>query len=139
MITITMHASYEAVRWEGEDEEPIVAYGLTDPSNPWGGFSAEQPEGLHGPDAARWHADHVMTETFDNLIDAAQFVVDFPGAVWDMPNSYCEPNIDYGSGEETTVMLHVDGPWSTAIFTIAAAMQRHDDRTRRRTMAAAGW
>lgn len=106
-MKIRMHATYETTLWESEDDaEPTLTSGYTNPCNPWGGWKSEMPERAHGPELAAWVAENVQEEVFTSVADAAEFVAEFSGAVWDLVPD-CSPNIDYRTGEETTVTLHV--------------------------------
>lgn len=125
MLTIKMTATYDTVEWEDGCEEPITTGGYTDPSNPWGGWKNEMPDDIHGEAAKAWATENVETVTFNNLLEAAEFVADFPGGVWDY--SECEAEQDYRTGVSTRVTLHVDG-FETAVFNIAHAIEAARDR-----------
>jgi hypothetical protein len=125
MITIQMTATYDTVEWEDGSEEPITTHGFTDPSNPWGGWKYELPDGVVGETAKAWMAENVETLTFNNLLEAAQFVADFTGGVWDY--SECEPDQDYRTGISTRVTLHVHGH-EQAVFAIARQLESARDR-----------
>jgi hypothetical protein len=121
-MMITMSATYDTTLWEGEDEEPIEGGGFTDPTNPWGGFRVELP--AHENRTPQWYTENVTTVSFDDIAEAAQFVVDFPGAVWD----YCEGEAeqDYRTGEYTSVTLHVR-EHAAAVFAAARELQAAED------------
>lgn len=110
-MTITMRATFQDVEWESDepDTEPTITGGFTDPNNPWGGFRSEAPEGLVGEAFVAWRDENVETLTFDDIEEAAEFIVDFPGGVWD----WCEgeSSTDYKTGVNTEVTLHVESDW----------------------------
>lgn len=127
MLTpIVMRATYEILRFDDEpDTEPEREGGYTDPSNPWGGFRSEMPNELWGEALDAWCAENIETVQFDSLWDAAEFVVEFPGGVWD----YCEGEYDvnYRTGDHMSVTLHVDDKYANAVFTLAAIIQKRQD------------
>lgn len=125
MLTIKMTATYDTAQWEDDSDEPITTGGYTNPSNPWGGWKNEMPDGIHGEAAKAWMAENVETITFNNFVEAAKFVADFPGGVWDY--SECEAEQDLPTGVWTRVTLHVDG-FETAVFNIAHATEAARDR-----------
>lgn len=107
-VTITMTATYDTTEWESEepDTDPTITHGFTDPSNPWGGFKHEMPDGCVGDAAKAWMAENVERLEFGDFEEAAQFVADFPGGVWDYRE--CEADQDYRTGVYTRVTLHVE-------------------------------
>jgi hypothetical protein len=131
MLTpIVMRATYEILHWDDEpDTEPEREGGYTDPNNPWGGFRSEVPDDLTGEAFTAWCAENIETVQFDSLWDAAEFVVDFPGAVWD----YCEGDYstNYRTGDEMGVTLHVDDKYANAVFALAAIIQKRQDENLR--------
>lgn len=137
---ITMTATYDVDWFEDDEEDPYNEGGFTDPDNPWGGFRSELKAWENpGPE---WCADNVKRVTFDSLVDAAEYVVDFPGGVWDW--SECEAEQDVRTGRWTRVTLHVksdepartlwEGPTMKVIRDDVAAVlnmatQLEDERT----------
>jgi hypothetical protein len=105
---IRMRATFGTTVWESPepDTEPTVGHGFTDPNNPWGGLRAEMPEGICGDLAAKWIDQNAETVEFTSLEEAAEFVADFPGGVWDYSDSEHQV-IDYATGEDMEVTLHV--------------------------------
>lgn len=131
MLTAEITATFEIVYPSDPDVYPDTEGGYTDPSNPWGGFRQVMPNtpGEAGyVDWAAWSAENVETLTL-TLWDAALFVLDFPGAVWDHPTfTDCDPSIDYGTGESMTVTAHVRGH-AAAVFELADVIDRHKLRS----------
>jgi hypothetical protein len=123
-ITITMSATFETVEYDDHDDGPLYGGGYTSPTNPWGGFKYNLPDGCHGEAAEAWMAENVETVTFDSIEEAAQFVADFPGGVWQY--SQGTPSTD-AAGVETTVTLIVDGH-RDAVFALARTIEDERDR-----------
>ena len=131
MAQITMTATYQTTVWESDepDTEPTICGGFTDPSNPWGGFKCELPDGCVGEAAEAWMAENVETLTFDTVEEAAQFVADFPGGVWDYSAS--EPEMDHKTGVYMEVTLHVKGSAGGRrknVFALAHKIEAERDR-----------
>lgn len=106
-MTIRMRATYDETWRESADDdaETLTAGGYTDPSNPWGGFRYEKPDGLVGEAFVVWQAENAEVVEFDTVEEAAQFVADFPGAVWDLwPD--CDESTN-GDDRSMRVVLHV--------------------------------
>lgn len=112
---ITMTATYSDTEWESDepDTDPTITSGFTDPRNPWGGFHSEVPEGLVGEAFTEWCKDNVERLEFDDVNEAAEFIAEFPGGVWDWSES--EPDLNYRTGVYTEVTLHVEST-STVVF-----------------------
>jgi hypothetical protein len=128
-MSIKVTATYDTVEWDGEDEDPIEHGGYTDPSNPWGGFRQEMPNTPEeaGYDSwAAWSAENVDTVEFETVEEAAQFVVDFPGGVWDLRE--CNPETDHRTGVTMSVTLHVEETHRDAVFALAKAIQAAKDK-----------
>lgn len=116
-MKVTMRATYERLWWESDepDTEPDTERGYTDPCNPWGGLRAEVDPALCGEEFGEWRDANADLIEFDNMWDAAEFVVDFPGGVWD----YREGEYSSGTdGVEMSVTLHVN-EHEEAVFAIA--------------------
>lgn len=135
-MKIIMRATYEELEWpeEGDpdyvegDNQPRRTGGYTDPHNPWGGLDSEIPEGLCGEPFSIWREENVEPLVFDDddpstlddgefdddgvwrdfsaLEVAARFIVDFPGAVWDLWEG--EYSMNFRTGIERGVTLHVE-------------------------------
>lgn len=110
--TVTFTATYDCVYWpDPEDDTPMTWGGWCDPHNPWGTSNDDIPE--------QW--DTSTTEepiTVELPIwQAAEFIRDFPGGVWDV--SLCCPSENYRTGVSTQVTLHVAGPGADAALEIA--------------------
>lgn len=134
MNTITMTATYDDVWWDGDDddEDPQERGGYTDPRNPWGGFRQEMPSTPGDAGYSTWEAwmgDNVETVSFDNVEEAAQFVIDFPGGVWDLRDG--EPEMDYKTGHTISVTLHVDRGDMPAVFAQVEILERDAARSDR--------
>lgn len=126
MDPVVMRATYERLWYESDepDTEPTREGGFTDPNNPWGGFRQELPE--HFNPGPQWYEENVKTVEFDNLWEAAEFVVEFPGGVWD----FCEgeySTVDYRHGIEMQVTLHVQNH-KEGVFAIAEFLQAQQDK-----------
>lgn len=110
--TVTLTATFTTYKWpsdEAEAEFPYINHGYCDPQNPWGTLphyvdeSTDWPEGRQEP----------ITVTLP-LWEAAEFIRDFPGGVWDFREG--EPStIDYGEGIDADVTLHVAGAEAAAL------------------------
>lgn len=124
---VKLTATYETLgEWPEGADEPEREGGYTDPCNPWGGFKSampDRPEDAGYTSWQAWSADYVRTEEL-TLWDAAVFVLEFPGAVWDRVHD-CDPSINYRTGEETTVTLHVDPAHQVAVFELADIIEAH--------------
>lgn len=72
----------------------------------------------------QWTAENVETVVCDNLWEAAEFVVDFPGGVWDFREG--EYSTEYRTGIDKEVTLHVEDH-DAAVFEIAEFIQKRQD------------
>lgn len=72
-------------------DDPIERHGWVDPRNPWGSFEQEEPNSVTLP-----------------LMEAAEFLSDFPGGIWGYSESESEQDIR--SGEWKSVTAHIIGP-----------------------------
>lgn len=124
-MNVTMTATYSRMWYESDepDTDPTMEHGWTDPRNPWGGFRTEVPE--HESPTPEWYEENVEKITFDNLWEAAEFVVDFPGGVWDFREGEYD-TVDYRKGIEMEVTLHVQDH-QPAVFELADYLQRKQD------------
>lgn len=103
---IRMRASYTDTWYDEPGSDPVALYGYTDPTNPFGGFSYENP-GLTGEAFVRWQADNAELVRFDTIEEAAEFVADFPGETDGYGNEgYVEPS-EMADGRDRLVTLHV--------------------------------
>lgn len=90
---IRLRATYSTHEWTTDQDgnpDPLEEHGWCDPANPWGTMS---------------YGDQDPTTITLPLLQAAQFVVDFPGGVWHWSESHAEQ--DYRTGRYTSVTLHV--------------------------------
>lgn len=118
-MTIEMTATYDEVWFEEGEEDPHELGGFTDPHNPWGGFRTELPAAENpGPE---WYAENVTTVSFAGVEEAAEFVVDFPGGVWNYSES--ESGQDVRTGHWLSVTLHVGGDEEAAVFARAEEIE----------------
>jgi hypothetical protein len=128
---IKVTAVYETYFWENpEDEWPIETSGYTDPMNPWGGFKTETPPGLVGAEFSRWRDENVTTVEFDTGWEAAEFILDFSGGVWDYSESESEEDYRTGVWTQVTLFVQDDQEW---IFNLCDTIA--DLRGRRRQRA----
>src|SRR5688572_2919136 len=95
-MDVLLRATYESIEWDDRYDDPQETRGYTNPRNPWYGFKDEVPEGLVGPAFTAWRDKNAETLTL-TLWEAAEFVANFPGGVW-----------DYTEGESE---LQADGTW----------------------------
>lgn len=108
--TVTFTATYECVYWpDPEDDTPMTWGGWCDPHNPWGTADDDIPGAVEFDD------EPITVEL--PIWQAAEFIVDFPGGVWDMRD--CDPSENYRTGVSTQVTLHVAGPGADAALEIA--------------------
>lgn len=121
-MKITARATYETIT-PGEGEDYEIEGGFTDPRNPWGGFRIELPADVYGERAKEWMKDNVEVVEFATIREAAEFVLEFPGAVWDYGDLECDASVDYQTGAETTVMLHVI-PHTTELFKMVDELRK---------------
>jgi hypothetical protein len=126
-VIVTMRATFSETLWESDepDTDPTITDGFIDPRTPWGGFDVEVPDGLCGEAFTAWEVDNVDTITFDNLWDAAEFVVSFPGGVWDFSEGEGEQDARTGAYREVT--LHVQDHVE-AVFNLAEFVQTYNAR-----------
>ncbi len=108
---VTMRATFDIVTPESAEVGDYARSGWVHPSNPWGSF----PWGSFGQDSAD-DSCAPETVTFDNLYDAALFVRDFPGAVWDYSEG--EASQHYATGEWKSVTLHVAHDTAADVFRV---------------------
>lgn len=118
MPTIRMRATYMIHTWPDEpDTYPDEESGYTDPRNPWGGFRDAVPDDLIGEAFARWRDENAAVIEFDSVEEAAQFVADFPGGVWDWEETEWD-RLDDGRDMEVTLHL-VNDDDKEAVFAAA--------------------
>lgn len=96
---VRLRATFEAYLFEDDEqgnpiEEPRERRGWVNPTNPWGSFEQDTDDTSADPDT--------ITLT---LWEAAQFVKDFSGAVWNYSEGESEQNVR--TGEWKSVTLHV--------------------------------
>lgn len=77
--------------------EPIERHGWVDPRNPWGSLEQESEDRSCEPDSVTLP-----------LMEAAEFLSDFPGGVWDYSESESEQDIR--TGEWKSVTAHIIAP-----------------------------
>jgi hypothetical protein len=126
-LPIYLRATFTEWLWESDepDTDPTVTDGYCDPSNPWGGFDVEVPEGLCGPAFTAWQIENVDHAECATLSEAVHFVVDFPGGVWNYQES--DPEQDYRTGAYREVTLHVPDENQEQVFKWAAIIERIQD------------
>ena len=92
---ITVRATFDIVRFDDTDDPDgyTEEQGWCEPTNPWGSM----------------HHDEPVILSFDSAWEAAEFILNFPGGVWDYEDTYHETNMVTGADESVT--LHVDQPW----------------------------
>ncbi len=107
---VTLTATFTTYKWSDvEDEFPAMNHGYCDPQNPWGTLpyyvdeTTEWPEGRQEP----------ITVTLP-LWEAAEFIRDFPGGVWDFREGETS-TLNYKEGIDADVTLHVAGAWLAAL------------------------
>lgn len=129
-MNITMRATYTDSWYESDEPDtyPTTEGGFTSPTNPWGGWKVSTEEDARKLNAGdpNWPDAYIEVETFDNLWDAAEFVVEFPGGVWDFREGEWSTE-DYRTGREREVTLHVQNH-REAVFELAAFIQGMQDR-----------
>ncbi len=99
---VLLRATYRQVGPDGEE-----AGGFTDPRNPWGGADDAVPEMLCGERFVAWR-DANTTWIELGIEEAARFVAEFPGGVWDATEAEFS-TVDYARGTRRAVLLHVEG------------------------------
>jgi len=96
------HLSFE----EGNPaEDPDERGGWVDPSNPWGSFEQDRDDDSCEPAAI-----------YLPLVEAAEFLLEFPGAVWDYSEGEAEQNVR--TGEWKSVTAHVDHDVAELVFAV---------------------
>lgn len=123
-MNITMRATYQRHWYESDepDTEPTFEHGYTNPHNPWGGLRSEVPDELCGEAFVAWRDENVDVVEFDTMFEAAEFVADFPGGVWDYREGECEC-VDYRDGVYMHVTLHVDEVHKVDVFRAAEVIE----------------
>jgi hypothetical protein len=128
--TVTFTATYDCVYWSAPDGElecePTTWGGWCDPCNPWGTVDDDIPESWDTSQTEE-PIGHVLP-----IWQAAEFIADFPGAVWDWQDD-CHPSENYRTGVSTRVTLHVAGPGADAALEIADRLR---EQRKARRMAA---
>ena len=104
-MNVILRATYEGVLFPEEDDkciysDPFIWRGWCDPENPWGTLDDEPRD--------QYSVDDEPIELILPPYQAAEFIRDFPGAVWDL-HTDCDPSQNYRTGVWTTVTLHVSG------------------------------
>lgn len=138
-MIVTMRATYTDMWYETDepDTEPMYETGFTQPHNPWGGWKIrtdEEGAKINAGDTT-WPDAYIEVETFNNLWDAAEFVVEFPGGVWDFREGEYS-TIDYRKGVDREVTLHVGDEHKVAVLELAAFIQGMQDRKLKRMQEA---
>ena len=121
--TVKLRATYDCVSWGQDvdgcpDTDPTTWGGFCDPRNPWGTADDDLPDSLP-------YDGGEPIEIELPIYEAAQFIFDFPGAIWDLEIE-CDPSHNYRTGVASTVVLHVDGQGAPAALEIAAGMYARD-------------
>jgi hypothetical protein len=111
----TLRATFECVQWPEDEEDPLIWHGWCDPRNPWGTADTDPPDS-----PSIWGSDAGSSEPIElelPIYEAAEFIRDFPGGVWDHTESESEQS--WRSGVWTSVTLHVSGIGGDAAIAIA--------------------
>lgn len=95
IAAIRVRATFDAVSWDDDSEDPNERGGWVDPLNPWGSFEQDSDDDSAEPDT-------VLCTAWE----AAELVHDFPGAVWDYSDN-CDAEQNIRTGEWKRVTLHV--------------------------------
>ena len=90
--------------------------GWCDPSNPWGTLWGDD-EYRADDDGDAYGRNGPPVELTLPVGEAARFLADFPGGIWDL----CEgvSQVNYQTGVFVTVTAHADGPGAVAALTLA--------------------
>lgn len=138
MVKVHMRATYEDQWYESDEPDtyPESETGFTDPHNPWGGWKVRTDDEGRRINAGdpRWPDAYIEVAEFDNLWEAAEFVVDFPGGVWNFREGEWSTE-DYRTGRQREVTLHVDDH-EEGVFAIAEIIQRMQDKHLRKLQEA---
>lgn len=129
-MQVTMRATYTDMWWESDEPDTPESRedGFTDPHNPWGGWKVrtdDEGERINAGDP-EWPDAYIEIATFDTLWEAAEFVVDFQGGVWDFREGEYD-TVDYRTGRQREVTLHVQNH-QEGVFAIAEIIQRMQDK-----------
>jgi hypothetical protein len=123
--TVTLRATYTCWWWPSDepDTDHWTWGGWCDPRNPWG-TADDEPRETYDVEGDE------PIELVLPIYEAAEFIRDFPGAVWDWHDD-CDASQNYVNGAYTTVTLHVSGEGEVAALNIAATLQAQRDHERR--------
>lgn len=126
---VTFRATYECYYWPDDGQEnPWTWHGYCDPCNPWGTLNDDVPAApsIWGTVAGDEPIEYTLP-----IWQAAEFIANFPGGVWDLQWE-CQPDQNYRTGVYSDVTLHMDGDGAEAAMVIAT-----DIRERRKAAIAA--
>lgn len=125
----TLRATYTCWWWPTDepDTDPWTWGGFCDPQNPWG-TADDTPREVYSVDGDEPIELHLP------VYEAAEFIRDFPGAVWDLRDmcDMCAPDQSFRNGAYTNVTLHVSGDaGETALELASVLMEAQKRRTLR--------
>ena len=116
---VTIRATYDCAYFPDGEEDPATWGGWCDPSNPWGTLWGDD-EYRADDDGDAYGRNGPPVELTLPAGEAARFLADFPGGVWDL----CEgsSSVNYQTGVDVTVTAHADGPGAVATLTLAGEL-----------------
>lgn len=112
---VTIRATYDCVYFPGGGEDAALWGGWCDPSNPWGTLWGDDE--YRADDSDAYGRNGPPVELTLPVGEAARFLADFPGGVWDL----CEgsSSVNHRTGVDVSVTAHADGPGAVAALTLA--------------------
>lgn len=116
---VTIRATYDCVYFPDGEEDAATWGGWCDPSNPWGTLWGDD-EYRADDDSDAYGRNGPPVELTLPVGEAARFLADFPGGVWDL----CEgsSSVNYRTGVDVSVTAHADGPGAVAALTLAGEL-----------------
>lgn len=124
---VTFRATYDCYYWPSVvSDDPYHWHGWCDPHNPWGTANDDIPA---NPSIWGTSDGSEPIEVTMPIWEAAQFITDFPGSVWDMTDCGSEQN--YRTGVYTSVTLHVTGTGDVAAMELAHQFMERRKAVRR--------
>lgn len=97
-------------------EDPAQWGGWCDPCNPWGTLYGDD-EYRADDETDSYGRNGPPVEITLPVGEAARFLADFPGGVWDLCEGESSANLS--TGVDVSVTAHVDGPGAVAALTLA--------------------
>lgn len=102
-------------------DDPPRWGGWCDPSDPWGTLWGD--DGCRADDGAdAYGRNGPPVEIVLPVFEAARFLVDFPGGVWDLCEG--ESSVNYRTGVDVSVTAHAHGPGAVAALELAGKIMR---------------